>query len=326
MKQKSEGEILIYKSKDGKSGIEVSLKEETVWLSQKQMSELFGKNIMTINEHIRNVFKEGELDRKATIRDFLTVQKEGKRIVSRNIEHYNLDLIISVGYRVNSKQGTQFRIWATGVLKQHLIKGFTINERRLKELQQTVKLISQVAANKNLSNDEATGLLRVVGDYSYALDILDKYDHEQLEIKHTSRKEIFKIDYEEAINAIFKLKQKFKSSDLFGKEKDNSFKSSLQTIYQTYDKKELYPSIEEKASNLLYFIIKNHSFSDGNKRIAAFVFIWFLERNKILYHENGSKRIADNALVALCLMIAESKAEEKEIIVKVVVNLINNKN
>lgn len=251
MKQKKEGEIVIYKSKDGSSTIEVSLKEETVWLNLNQIAELFKRDKSVISRHIANIYKEKELDKSSTVANFAIVQLEGKRDIERNIEFFNLDIIISVGYRVKSKQGTQFRIWATGVLKQHLIKGYTTNERRLKELQQTVKLISQVAASKNLSNDEATGLLKVVGDYSYALDILDKYDHEQLEIKHTSRKEIFKIDYEEAINAIFKLKQKFKSSDLFGKEKDNSFKSSLQTIYQTYDKKELYPSIEEKASNLL---------------------------------------------------------------------------
>jgi len=320
MKQKSEGEIVIYRTGDGHAKIDVKLENDTVWLTQEQMGKLFGRERSVVTKHINNIFKEKELIEKSNVQ-ILHIANSDKPV-----KHYNLDVIISVGYRVNSKQGTQFRIWATNVLKQHLIKGFTINERRLKELQQTVKLISQVATGKKLTNDEATGLLKVVGDYSYALDILDKYDHEQLEIKHITRKEIFRIDYDEAINAIFKLKQKFKSSDLFGKEKDDSFKSSLLTIYQTYDKKELYPSIEEKAAHLLYFIIKNHSFSDGNKRIAAFIFIWFLERNKILYRKDGGKRIADNALVALCLMIAESKADEKDIIVKVVINLINSKN
>lgn len=323
---KNENQIAIYKTGSGKARLEVHLQEETVWLTQKQMAKLFGKNIMTINEHIQNVYKERELERKSTIRNFLIVQKEGKRLVKRDIEHFNLDVIISVGYRVKSRQGTQFRIWSTNILKQLIIKGYSTNEQRLKELKQTVKLINKVTQGKHLTSVEATGLLKIITDYTYALDILDKYDHEQLEITHTSRKEIFKINYEEAIAAIAKLKEKFKSSDLFGKEKDNSFKSSLNTIYQTFEAKELYPSLEEKGANLLYFIIKNHSFTDGNKRIAAFIFIWFLERNKLLYDENGRKRIADNALVALCLMIAESKADEKEMIVKVVINLINSKN
>jgi prophage maintenance system killer protein len=319
-------EVIIYKAKDVKSNLEVNLRDETVWLSQKQMAQLFGKNVMTINEHIRNVYKEGELKRKPTIRKFLIVQKEGKRQVTREVECYNLDVIISVGYRVKSKQGTRFRIWATNLLKQHLVKGYTLNQARLKELQQTVNIISKVATAKNLSGDEATGLLKVITDYSYALDVLDKYDLQQLEISHTSKREIFRIEYDEAISAIRELKRKFKASELFGHEKDNSFKSSLNNIYQTFDKKELYPSIEEKAANLLYFIIKNHSFSDGNKRIAAFIFIWFLERNHLLYHADGTKRIADNAIVALCLMIAESGAEEKDAIVKVIVNLINRNN
>lgn len=323
---KEKGEIIIYKAKDVKTNIEVNLKEETVWLSQKQMAELFGKDTDTIGLHLRNVYKSGELNEKATTEKFSVVQREGNREVRRTIAIYNLDAIISVGYRVNSKRGTHFRIWATSIIRQHLIKGYSVNERRLKELQQTVKLISQVANSKNLSTDEATGLLKVVSDYSYALDVLDKYDHQQLEIKNVSKREIYKIRYDEAIAAILQLKKKFKSSDLFGNEKDSSFKSSLSNIYQTFQGKELYQSIEEKAANLLYFITKNHSFSDGNKRIAAFIFIWFLERNNILYNADGGKRIADNALVALCLMIAESKSDEKELMVKVVINLINKNN
>jgi prophage maintenance system killer protein len=326
MKEKNTGEIIIYKAKDVKTNIEVNLKKESVWLSQKQMSELFGKDSDTIGLHLKNIYKSSELSEKATTEKYSVVQNEGKRTVNRMVTFYNLDAIISVGYRVNSKRGTQFRIWATSVLRQHLIKGYTVNEHRLKELQQTVKLISKVANAKNLSTDEATGLLKVVADYSYALDILDKYDHQQLEVINTSKKEIFKISYDEAMSAIHQLKKKFKSSDLFGNEKDTSFKSSLNSIYQTFGGKELYPSIEEKAANLLYFITKNHSFSDGNKRIAAFIFIWFLERNNLLYNPDGGKRIADNALVALCLMIAESKSDEKDLIVKVVINLINKNN
>lgn len=321
-----QNQIIIYKAEDGKTQIDVNLGEETVWLSLNQLSELFQRDKSVISRHITNVFREKELDRKSTVANFATVQKEGGRAINRSIEFYNLDAIISVGYRVNSKRGTQFRIWATNVLKQHLIKGHTINEKRLKELQQTVKLISKVVETKSLTADEATGLLKIISDYNFALDILDKYDHEQLSITHTSKKEIFRIRYEDGIIAIKKLKQKFKSSELFGKEKDSSFKSSLNTIYQTYGGNELYPSVEEKAAHLFYFIIKNHSFVDGNKRIAAFIFIWFLERNNLLYHADGSKRIADNALVALCLMIAASKSEEKELMTKLVVNLINKNN
>ncbi len=318
--------IEFYKTKSGNGGVEVRIESETIWLTQKQMASLFGKNSDTIGLHIRNIFQSKELNKRSTTEESSVVQLEGNRHIARKITYYNLDVIISVGYRINSKQGTQFRIWATSVLKKHLLEGHTINERRLKDLQQTVKLISNVASGKNLDNKEATGLLRIIADYSYALDVLDKYDHATLEVEGISKKEIFKINYEEAILAINSLRKKFGSTDLFGLEKDQSFKSSLNTIYQTYNSKELYPSIEEKAAHLLYFIIKNHSFTDGNKRIAAFIFIWFLERNKLLYRKDGSKRIADNALVALCLLIAESKATEKNIIVKVVINLINSKN
>ncbi|GIK70135.1 MAG: virulence protein RhuM/Fic/DOC family protein [Bacteroidetes bacterium] len=329
MKEKTAGEVVIYKAKDVKTNIEVNLKDETVWLTQKQMADLFDKGRTTINEHIQNVFKEGELEEKVVCRNFRHTTQHGAmrgKTQESNVKYYNLDVIISVGYRVKSKRGTQFRIWATNLLKQYLIKGYAINERRLKELQQTVNIISKVAGTKHLTSDEATGLLKVIADYTYALDVLDKYDLQQLEVKNTSKKEIFRISYDEAVSAIAQLKKKFKASDLFGHEKDSSFKSSLNTIYQTFEGKELYPSVEEKAANLLYFIIKNHSFSDGNKRIAAFIFIWFLERNHLLYHPDGSKRLADNALVALCLMIAESKADEKELMAKVVINLINKNN
>jgi prophage maintenance system killer protein len=326
-------QIVIYQSANNKTKIEVRLKEETVWMTQKQMAELFGKNVMTINEHIKNVYKEGELERSATIRKFLIVQKEGKRLVNRELEYYSLDTIISIGYRVKSKSGTQFRIWANKILKEYLVKGYAINEILLKEkeqqltdLKQTVKLLENVLQKKSLNSQEATGLLRVITDYTYALDVLDKYDHERLVVEETRKKEIFKINYKEARKAIGALKDKFGGSELFGNEKDKSFVGSLIGIYQTFDGKDLYPSVEEKAANLLYFITKNHSFSDGNKRIAAFIFVWFLERNKILYNDLGQKRIADNALVALTLMIAESKSEEKDTMVKLIVNLINKRN
>jgi prophage maintenance system killer protein len=286
-----------------------------------------------ISRHLFNVYKEGELDRSSTVAKNATVQNEGGRRVSRDTEFYNLDAILSIGYRVNSIRGTQFRIWANKVLKEYLVKGYAIDQRRLKEhsrqleeLKQTVKLLGNVIESKALNSDEATGLLKVVTDYAYALDVLDQYDHQILEIGATTGEELFQITYPAAMEAIKGLKDKFGGSSLFGNEKDESFRGSLAAIYQTFGTKDLYPSVEEKAANLLYFVIKNHSFSDGNKRIAAFLFVWFMEKNGILYRPDGSKKIADNALVALTLMIAESKPEEKDMMIKVVVNLINLKN
>ena len=325
-------QIIIYQTKEGETGIDVKLQNETVWLTQKQISLVFGTQIPAINKHINNIFKAKELD-YSTVSKMEIVQTEGKRKVTRLVEAYNLDMILSIGYRINSEKATKFRIWASKLLKEYLIKGYTINEKRLKEqaeqlanLKSTVNLLSNVLKSKELNSDEANGLLKVVIDYAYALDILDKYDHQQLVIEGTTLKELFIIDYDEAITAIQNLKHKFGGSSLFGNEKDDSFKGSINNIYQTFDGLDLYPSVEEKAAKLLYFVVKNHSFSDGNKRIAAYLFIWFLDRNGLLYKADGTKRIADNALVALTLMIAESKPEEHEMIVKVVVNLINSKN
>ncbi len=326
-------QIVIYKTDNGEMIIEVKADDNTIWLTLNQISELFGKNKSTISRHLNNIYKEEELTKDATVAKNATVQIEANRHVERIIEYYNLDAIISVGYRVNSKQGTSFRIWANKILKDHLLKGYSINEKRLKEqnellnsLKNTVTLLSNVLENKSLNNDEATGLLKVVTDYAYALDILDKYDHQELTIEGTTVEELFVIDYIEAKQAIYDLKEKFGGSSLFGNEKDESFKGSIAAIYQTFDGMDVYPSIEEKAANLLYFVVKNHSFSDGNKRIAAYLFVWFMEKNEILYRGDGSKRIADNALVALTLMIAESKSDEKEMMVKVMVNLINTNN
>ncbi len=327
------GEIVIYQAPDGRTSVDVKLENDTLWLSLNDLSLLFDRDKSVISRHLRNVYAEGELTKEGTVAKNATVQMEGNRKIAREIDMYNLDAILSVGYRVNSASGTQFRIWANKILKDYLIKGFSINEKRLKEqseqlgnLKQTVKLLSNVLETQSLNTDEATGLLKVITDYTYALDLLDQYDHQVLEIKATTKEELFQISYTEAIKAVEGLRSKFGGSALFGNEKDESFQGSLAGIYQTFDGTYVYPSIEEKASNLLYFVIKNHSFSDGNKRIAAFLFVWFLEKNAILYKEDGSKRIADNALVALTLMIAESKPEEKEIMVKVVVNLINTKN
>ncbi|MES2004718.1 MAG: virulence protein RhuM/Fic/DOC family protein [Bacteroidota bacterium] len=327
------GEIIIYQAADGQTSIEVKLENETLWLSLNEIATLFGRDKSVISRHLKNIYKEGELSQDATVAKNATVQNEGKRKVNRAIELYNLDAILSVGYRVNSMRGTQFRIWANRILKEYLVKGYAVNEKLLKEqsaqlgdLKQAVKLLGNVIETKNLNTDEATGLLKVITDYTYALDILDQYDHQALEIKSTTGTELFQITYAEGIKAIKGLHSKFGGSILFGNEKDESFQGSLAAIYQTFGGKDLYPSVEEKAANLLYFVIKNHSFSDGNKRIAAFLFVWFLEKNNILYKHDGSRKIADNALVALTLMIAESKPEEKDMMVKVVVNLINNNN
>lgn len=329
----NKGEIVIYQTESGQPEIEVRLEDQTIWLTQNQIVELFQSSKANISEHIKSIYKSGELLQKATVRNFRTVRKEGSRQVTRDLEHYNLDMVISIGYRVNSIRGTQFRIWANTVLKDYLVKGYAVNEKRLQEqsrqldeLKKTVKLLENVTGSKDLSTDEASGLLKVLTDYTYALDVLDQYDHQILEISETTRKELFQITYDEAIKAIKGLHDKFGGSSLFGNEKDESFQGSLAAIYQTFGGQDLYPSIEEKAAHLLYFVIKNHSFSDGNKRIAAFLFVWFLEKNGILYKEGGSRRIADNALVALTLMIAESKPAEKDMMVKVVVNLINLKN
>jgi len=314
-------EIEIFTSKDGKTEIQVKLEGETVWLNQYQLEELFETNRTSIIRHISNIYKSEELRKEATSAKIAQVQKEGTRNITRQINFYNLDVIIAVGYRVNSKRGTEFRIWANKIIKDYLIKGFSLNEKRLSqqneqlnELRESVKILGDVLQYKELTADESTGLLKIISEYAYALDLIDQYDYQKLEIKETSGKEIYQLGYEEAIKQINLAKRVHGNSELFGQEKDESFKSSLSTIYQTYSEKDLYPSIEEKAAHLLYFITKNHSFTDGNKRIAAFLFLYFLDRNGILYDQFGKKRIADNALVALTLMIAVSKPEEKEII------------
>ncbi len=323
-------EINIYKSEDGSTEIQVKLDNETVWLSLMQLTELFQRDKSVISRHIKNIFKEKELPKDSVVAKNATTASDGK---TYQVEYYNLDVIISVGYRIKSQRGTQFRIWANQILKDYLIKGYSINEKRLlqqneqlRQLQESVKLLGSVLNYKALSEEESIGLLKIISDYAYALDILDQYDYQNLEITNTSGKEIYQLSYDEAILQIRKVKEIYGNSDLFGHEKDESFQSSVSTIYQTFNGIDLYPSVEEKAANLLYFITKNHSFTDGNKRIAAFLFLYFMEKNGILFDQFGHKRIADNALVALTLMIAVSRPEEKEIMTKVVVNLINRKN
>lgn len=323
--------IVIYQSEDGKTQLDVKLEGETVWLSQSQMSELFQTDRTVINRHIKNIYKSGELNEKATCAKNAQVRLEGNRTVTRNIPYYNLDMIISVGYRVNSIRGTRFRQWANSVLKQYLIKGYAVNEQirkqQIVELRQLVQVMSRTIQQQPVPvTDESNALFNVVIDYTYALDTLDNYDYQRLSIAKTTKEEPFHATYDNAMREIDMLRNKFGGSVLFGNEKDDSFKSSIGQIYQTFGGEELYPSVEEKAAMLLYLVTKNHSFSDGNKRIAATLFLWFMNNNGILYREDGSKRIADNTLVALTLMIAESRTEEKDVMVKVVVNLINRSN
>jgi prophage maintenance system killer protein len=319
--------VVLYKNR-----LEVRLEKDTVWLTQKQMSELFQKDVRTINEHIKNIYKEKELNEKPTIRNFRIVQKEGRREVERDIDFYNLDVIISVGYRVKSLRGTQFRIWATNVLRQYLVEGYTINEKRLKaqqdkirDLQEAVRLLGNIALLDGVA-DEAKGIVKIIAEYSRALNILDDFDHQRLAVPKGTKQTKYALDYTEARKIINQMKIRFKDSSLVGQEKDKSFQGSIGAIYQTFGGKDVYPTVEEKAAHLLYFVTKNHSFVDGNKRIAAALFVCFLQGNKILLNKKGNKRIDDNALVALTLMIAASKPSEKDIMIKVILNLLNEKN
>lgn len=317
--------IVIYRTADGQTSIDVKLEDETVWLSANQMANLFDRDEKTIRKHINNVFSEGELEKENNTH-FLRVDG-----VKQPVAFYSLDVIISVGYRVKSQRGIQFRIWANKVLKEYLVKGYVVNkvltEQRYTELKQLVTVLGRtVKTQEALTSEDALNLVEVVSDYAYALDTLDRYDYQQLAVEQTTNDVKFHATYEGAMQAIEELKEKFGGSQWFAHEKDDSFKSSIGQIYQTFGGQDLYPSVEEKAAMLLYLVTKNHSFSDGNKRIAATLFLWFMAGNGILYNPDGSKRIADNTLVALTVMIAESRTEEKDIMVKVVVNLINKNN
>ncbi len=325
----NQGEIVIYQTPDGTTELNVNVGEDTVWLTQAQIATLFGTQRPAITKHLKNIFSSGELDEQSTSSILEHIGENALRPRYQTVL-YNLDVILSVGYRVNSKNATQFRIWANRVLKEYLLKGYAINQNakagQLEDLKNAVRLLSNVLETQSLSADEATGLLKVITDFTYALDTLDRYDYQQLEITDTTAGAGFHATYENATAAIAELREKFGSGGLFGNEKDGSFRSSIGTIYQTFDGAELYPSVEEKAAMLLYLVVKNHSFSDGNKRIAAFLFLWFLEGNRILYKSDGSALIGNNTLVALTLMIAESRPEEMEVMIKVVVNLINKQN
>ncbi len=321
--------IIIYQSEDGKTQLDVKLEKETVWLTQKQIAELFGTKRPAISKHLKNIYTSEELTEESTCSILEHMGNDGRQ--SYNTKYYNLDAILSVGYRVNSKNATRFRQWANSVLKQYLVKGYAINENirkhQIAELRQLIQVLGRaIQQQPTKTTDESNALFDVVVDYTYALDTLDNYDYQRLHIAKTTKEEPFHATYENAMHEIDMLRQKFGGSVLFGNEKDDSFRSSIGQIYQTFDGTELYPSVEEKAAMLLYLVTKNHSFSDGNKRIAATLFLWFMNNNAILYRPDGTKRIADNTLVALTLMIAESKTEEKDIMVKVVVNLINQAN
>lgn len=327
-------DIVIYKSEDGLVTMEAMVDPagETIWASQKAMSELFGVNPQAITRHLGNIYEEGELKKEATCSKMEHVRQEGSRTVTRQIEFYNLDAIISVGYRINSRRATAFRIWSTQVLKQYMIKGYVVNrnvvsEQKYEDLKKAVGLLENVFSKELLlTSDQATDLFDVIRDYTYALDTLDAYDYQSLKIADTTAPERFHATYENAMAAINSLKEKFGASELFGVEKDASFHSSIGQIYQTWEGRDLYPSIEEKAAMLLYLVVKNHSFVDGNKRIAATLFLWFMQNNGILYRTDGTKRISDASLVALTLMIAESHTDEMDTMVKVVVSLINRNN
>lgn len=325
------GEIILYKTEDGKSQIDVLLEKETVWLNQGQLTELFKQTKQNISLHINNIFKEKELDKKSVVKESLTTASDGKKY---KVILYNLDVVISVGYRVKSKRGTQFRIWATQTLKDHLIKGYTINEKRLqeqqekwKELQQTVEFLKRTVGKKELNNKETQGLLEIISQYTRSFVLLSKFDNESLEAASSGKKLTYEIKYKEAVTAIEELKKNLPGinevSNLFGRQRDEGFKSLLQSVVQTFGGAYLYPTIEEQAAHLLYFVIKNHPFADGNKRIGAFLFIWFLQRNKHLLRKNNDSKINDNALVALALLVAQSDPSAKDLMVKLIMNLIS---
>ena len=326
------GEILIYKAKDGSQQLEVKLEEDTVWLTQDQMGFLFGKNKKTVSEHISNIFREKELDKVSVVRKFQTTAADGKNY---NYNFYNLDVIISVGYRVKSKRGTQFRQWATQRLKDHLVKGYTLNEKRLQQvaqnmqqLEQAVRLIQQSGNSEQLSVAETKGLLEIITNYTHSFILLNQFDSNSLPEEKLNENISYEIQFDEAIDAINELKKllmkKKEASSLFGNRKDESFDGILKSVIQTFDGQYLYKSIEEQAAHLLYFVIKNHPFTDGNKRIGAFLFVWFLEKNKHRFKKSGELKINDNALVALALLVAQSNPDDKEIMIKLVVNLIRN--
>ena len=322
-------QIEIYKTKDKQTEIEVRFEEETVWLTQQQMSELFRQTKQNISLHINNCYREKELLKSSTVKESLTVQKEGSRQISRKIDYYNLDVVISVGYRVKSKRGTQFRQWATRRLKDYLVQGYAINEKRLEQLQRVINIVQQSGDTKELSAGETKGLLDIITNYTQSFILLNRFDSNNLTEDQLNENISYEIEYRDAVKAIEELKKQLikqkEASPLFGNQKDQSFQGILNSIIQQFDGKYLYPSIEEQAAHLLYFVIKNHPFTDGNKRIGAFLFVWFLEKNRHRFKSSGELKINDNALVALALLVAQSNPTDKELMIKLIINLINNR-
>ena len=316
----SNGDIIIYQTEDGLTKINVKIENETVWLSQQQMAELFSTSRTNIIEHINNIYEEEELDKNSTCQNFRQVQKEGKRNIARNIPFYNLDMIISVGYRVKSKNGIVFRKWANKIIKDYLIKGYAVNNKRLEYLEKTIKLLDIAGRiDGELSANEAQSIIKVINKYSNALNLLDKYDYKKVS-KPNGTKDNKKITYEECINIINTLR--FNNySDLFALERNNGLKGIIDDIYSTFDGSDLYSTVEEKAANMLYLVTKNHVFIDGNKRIAATLFIYFLNYYGLLYNENGMV-IDNNTLVAVTILIAQSDPKEKEVLVDLVMNFL----
>lgn len=327
-KNESKGEIIIYTSEDGKISLDTKLENNTIWLTQKDMAELFGVKTPAINKHLNNIYQEGELNQDVTISILEIVQKEGKRNVKRQTAFYNLDAIISVGYRVNSSRATRFRIWATNVLKEYLTQGYAINEKlltdkqeKIQTLQTTVSLLTRSLTNQIESLEEAQQVTKILDNFARSLDLLDNFDHKTLDKQGSTQKEAVIIPVKEFLSVINKMKSEF-ASDVFANPKDDSFESSVNQIYQTFGGNDCYPTLEEKAAMLLYLITKNHSFSDGNKRIAASCFLYFLEKNGILYRNNLP--IIDNGtLFALTVLIAESNPKEMETMKQIVVSVLN---
>ncbi len=326
-----ENKIIIYKTKDGETEIDVSMQNETLWLTQKSMAELFACSTDNISLHLKNIFKEQELDKNSTTEDFSVVQKEGERQVKRTQTFYNLDAIISVGYRVNSTKATQFRIWATKTLKKYLTQGYVVNKNLLQQqkekfatLQQTIDLLNRSLINQAENLKQAQDISNILNDFVKGLNLLDDYDHQQLDKKGKTKRKAIRIKTQDFLTIVDKMKGEF-ASDVFAVPKDKSFESSVNQLYQTFDGQELYPTLEEKAAMLLYMIVKNHSFVDGNKRIAASCFLYFLNRNKMLYNKTNEPVIDSATLFSLTLLIAESNPKDKDVVIPVVISILNRK-
>ena len=325
----TKGEIVIYISADGKISLDTKLENETIWLTQDMMAKLFETTPQNITMHIKNIYDDEELEQNSTCKDFLQVRNEGKRTVSRKLTHYNLDMILSVGYRIKSKTAVQFRKWATNILKEYLIKGYAINQKALKEqqekftsLQQVIELLNRSMENQIETVEQAQNVSKILHQYVTGLNLLDDFDHKQLDTQGITKRKAIQISVNEFLDVIDKMKGDF-ASDVFAQPKDESFNSSVNQIYQTFGGNELYPTLEEKAATLLYLIVKNHSFLDGNKRIGASCFLYFLDKNSLLYDDLGCTIIDDATLFALTLLIAESKPEEMDTVKKVTISILN---